>query len=216
MHGVIGLKVIINCAMSADGKIATENRRQTSISNGTDKKRVHVLRNSVDAVLVGIGTVLADDPKLTVKAEYVNTPKNPIRIVLDSKGRTPPEAMVLNGDARTMIVTAKESVKEFSNAETIRCGSGQVDIVELLPRLEEKGIRTLLVEGGSEVIWSFLRHRLADEIYIFIGSVIIGGDSAPTLAGGEGAASIDEAVSLTLKKADVVGDGVLLKYEVGK
>jgi 2,5-diamino-6-(ribosylamino)-4(3H)-pyrimidinone 5'-phosphate reductase len=216
MHRVIGLKVIINCAMSADGKIATENRRQTAISNDADKERVHVLRNSVDAVLVGIGTVLADDPKLTVKAEYVGTPKNPIRIVLDSRGRTPPEAMVLNGDARTMIVTAKESVKEFSNAEAIRCGSGQVDIGELLPMLEEKGIRTLLVEGGSEVIWSFLRHRLADEMYIFIGSVIIGGVSAPTPAGGEGAASIDEAVGLTLKKADVVGDGVLLKYEVSQ
>lgn len=216
MHGVIGLKVIINCAMSADGKIATKNRRQTAISNDTDKKRVHVLRNSVDAVLVGIGTVLADDPKLTVKAEYVQSPKNPIRIVLDSKGRTPPEAMVLNGDAKTLIVTATESVTEFSNAEMIRCGSGRVDIEELLPMLEERGIRTLLVEGGSEIIWSFLRHRLADEIYIFIGSVIIGGDSAPTPAGGEGAFSIDEAVTLMLKEADVIGDGVLLKYEVGR
>lgn len=210
------MKVIINCAMSADGKIATKNRRQTAISNDADKERVHVLRNSVDAVLVGIGTVLADDPKLTVKPEYVHTPKNPIRIVLDSRGRTPPEAMVLNGAARTIIVTAKESIKDFSNAETIRCGSGRVDIRELLPMLEGKGIRTLLVEGGSEIIWSFLRYRLADEIHIFIGSVIIGGDSAPTPAGGEGAASIDEAVALRLEEAVVVGDGVLLKYEVGK
>ncbi len=210
------MKVIINCAMSADGKIATKNRKQTAISNDSDKERVHVLRNSVDAVLVGIGTVLVDDPKLTVKTEYVQTPKNPIRIVLDSKGRTPPGAMVLNGAARTIIVTAKESVTELSNAEMIRCGRGRVDIGELLPILEEKGIRTLLVEGGSEVIWSFLRERLADEIYIFIGSVVIGGDSAPTPAGGEGAASIDEAVTLRLKKADVVGDGVLLRYEVGK
>lgn len=216
MHGVIGLRVIINCAMSADGKIATKNRRPTAISNDTDKKRVHALRNSVDAILVGIGTVLADDPKLTVKAKYVDHPKNPTRIVLDSKGRTPPEAMVLNGDARTIIVTAEESVKEFPNAETIRCGSGRVDLGELLPMLEEKGIRTLLVEGGSEVIWSFLRRRLADEIYIFIGSMVIGGDSAPTPAGGGGAVSIDEAVALRFKKAEVVGDGVLLKYEVGK
>jgi 2,5-diamino-6-(ribosylamino)-4(3H)-pyrimidinone 5'-phosphate reductase len=216
MHGVVSLKVIINCAMSADGKIATRSRKQTAISNDTDRKRVHLLRNSVDAILVGIGTVLADDPKLTVKEKYVPDPKKPVRVVLDSKGRTPPEAKVLNGDAKTIIVTAEESGKDFAGAETIRCGRGRVDLAELLQILEERGIRKLLVEGGSEVIWSFLESRLADEIYIFIGSMVIGGDSAPTPAGGGGASSIDEAVALRLKKAEVVGDGVLLKYEVAK
>jgi 2,5-diamino-6-(ribosylamino)-4(3H)-pyrimidinone 5'-phosphate reductase len=216
MHGAVALRVVVNCAMSADGKIATKNRKQTTISNDTDIKRVHALRNSVDAVLVGIGTVLADDPTLTVKQKYVKNPKNPIRVVLDSKGRTPADANVLNGDSRTIIVTSKGSAKTFPSAETIRCGSGRVDLEELLPILEEKGIQTLLVEGGSEVIWSFLRSRLADEVYIFIGSVVIGGDNAPTPAGGEGAESINDAVALKLKKAEVVGDGVLLKYEVDK
>jgi 2,5-diamino-6-(ribosylamino)-4(3H)-pyrimidinone 5'-phosphate reductase len=216
MHGAVSLKVIINCAMSADGKIATKDRKQAAISNDTDMRRVHLLRNSVDAILVGVGTVLADNPKLTVKAKYVHDPRKPVRVVLDSKGRTPPDAKVLDGESRTIIVTAGATTKEFKNAETIRCGSGRVDLEELLPVLEENGIRTLLVEGGSEVIWSFLKSRLADEVYIFIGSVIIGGTSAPTPAGGDGAASLEDAVALKLKKAEVVGDGVLLRYEVDK
>lgn len=210
------MKVIINCAMSADGKIATQDRKQTAISNDTDMKRVHQLRNSVDAILVGIGTILADDPRLTVKAKYVHNPRSPIRIVLDSKGRTPSKARVLDGESPTIIVTTRESTKEFANAETMRCGSGRVDLEELLSALEDRGVSTLLVEGGSEVIWSFLKSRLADEVYIFIGSVVIGGNSSPTPAGGDGAASIEDAVALRLKNAEVVGDGALLEYEVDK
>ena len=216
MLGLIRLKVVINCAMSADGKIALSSRRQTDISNDLDKKRVHQLRNSVDAILVGIGTVLTDDPRLTVKAEYVDKPKNPIRVVLDSKGRTPIDAMVLNGDARTVIVTAEECDRTFANAEVVRCGSGRVDLRKALQALEGMGIQSMLVEGGAEVIWSFLKSRLADEMYIFIGSLIIGGESSPTLAGGEGASSLEDTVELVLRDAEVLGDGIVLEYEVAK
>lgn len=216
MSLAIRVKVIINCAMSADGKIALKSRRQTKISNEEDKKRVHELRNSVDAVLVGVGTVLTDDPKLTVKRKYVPHAKDPIRIVLDSKGRTPPDSKVLNGEARTIVVTSEESSVELPNAEMMRCGTGRVDIGRLLPMLEDRGIQSMLVEGGAEVIWSFLESRLADELYLFIGSMVIGGDTSPTPAGGEGAASVDEAVELRLIHAEVIGNGVLLRYEVAK
>ena len=210
------MKVTINCAMSADGKIALNSRKQTDISNEVDKKRVHELRNSVDAILVGIGTVLTDDPKLTVKEKYFPDPRRPVRVVLDSKGRTPPHAMVLNGESKTVIVTSEECTREFPNAETIRCGTGRVDIERLLPLLEEKGIHSMLVEGGAEVIWSFLKARLADELLIFIGSMVIGGDSSPTPAGGDGASAMDDVVELRLRNAEVVGDGVLVEYEVVK
>lgn len=210
------MNVTINCAMSADGKIALNSRKQTDISNDLDKKRVHELRNSVDGILVGIGTVLTDDPKLTVKAKYVDDPKNPARIVLDSRGRTPPDAKVLNGEARTIIITAEECTKEFPNAETVRCGSGRVDLQKALPILEGLGIRSILVEGGAEIIWSFLKSGLADEMYIFIGSMVIGGDTSPTPAGGEGASSLEDTVELTLRNAEVIGDGILLEYEVAK
>lgn len=210
------MKTIINCAMSADGKIALKSRRQTKISDEQDKKRVHELRNSVDAILVGVDTVLSDDPKLTVKEKYVKNPKHPIRIVLDSDGRTPTDALVLNGAAKTIIVTNERCGKTFPNAEVIRCGKKDVDIERLVPELERRGIRKMLVEGGSKVIWSFLRTRIADEVCIFIGSMVIGGESAPTPAGGSGAEDEKGIVHMRLKDAEVLGSGVLVKYEVVK
>lgn len=202
--------------MSADGKIALRSRRQTAISDDEDKRRVHKLRNSVDAILVGVDTVISDDPKLTVNEKYVRSPKHPVRVVLDSDGRTPAGALVLNGASRTIIVTNERATGTFPNAEVVRCGKDEVDLVRLMPLLEAQGIHKLLVEGGSKVIWSFLRTRLADEVYIFIGSMVIGGDTSPTPAGGQGAADEKDIVQLRLKGAEVLGSGVLVRYEVVK
>jgi 2,5-diamino-6-(ribosylamino)-4(3H)-pyrimidinone 5'-phosphate reductase len=210
------LRVTVNCAMSADGKIALKTRKQTKISNEEDKRRVHRLRNSSQAILVGIETILSDDPKLTVNPKYVKRPRHPVRIVLDSRGRTPSKALVLNGASPTIIVTNDRCAKTFPNAETIRCGKDDVDLDRLLKILERRGIRNLLVEGGSRVIWSFLESRLADEVNLFVGSVVIGGEKAPTAAGGEGAADETNLVALRLMSAKVLGNGVLLRYEVVK
>ncbi len=213
---LVVLKVTINCAMSADGKIALRTRKQTKISNEADKKRVHQLRNSADAILVGIETILSDNPKLTVDPKYVKRPRNPIRIVLDSYGRTPTDALVLDGKARTIVVTNESSRATFTNAEVIRCGKEDVDLSKLMPLLEKKGIRNLLVEGGSRVIWSFLNSKIADEVSIFVGSMVIGGEKAPTPAGGEGAPDEKSIVALELKDAKVMGNGILLTYKVVK
>jgi 2,5-diamino-6-(ribosylamino)-4(3H)-pyrimidinone 5'-phosphate reductase len=202
--------------MSADGKIALKTRRQTKISNEEDRLRVHKLRNSSDAILVGIETVLCDDPKLTVNPKYVRRPKHPVRIVLDSTGRTPKNALVLNGEAPTIIVTNERSKKTFPNADVIRCGKGEVDLPRLLEYLEKMGIRTLLVEGGSKVIWSFLESRLADEVYLFVGSVVIGGEESPTPAGGKGVENEKNLIALKLISAKALGNGILLRYEVVK
>jgi len=212
----VPMKVIINCAMSADGKIALKTRRQTKISNEDDKRRVHRLRNSVDAILVGVETVLSDDPKLTVSEKYVKRPRHPTRVVLDSTGRTPRSALVLNGAAPTIIATNDSCRRTFPNAEVVRCGKEEVDLRRLLRRLEERGIGSLLVEGGSRVIWSFLSSRLADEVNIFVGSMVIGGEGSPTPAGGEGAESEKAVVPLELIGAKVLGNGVLLRYRVVK
>ncbi len=210
------MKTIINCAMSADGKIALKSRRQTRISNEDDKKRVHKLRNSVQAILVGVETVISDDPKLTVNEKYVKRPRQPARIILDTDGRTPSGALVLNGAVRTIIVTNERCRKTFPNAEVVRCGKDEVDLEKLLSILEKKGIKKILVEGGSKVIWSFLKARLADEVCIFIGSMVIGGDTAPTPAGGQGAEDENGIIPLKLKDAKVLGSGVLVRYEVVK
>ena len=210
------MKVVINCAMSADGKIALRTRRQTRISNEEDKRRVHKLRNSSDAILVGVETVIADNPKLTVNPKYVKRPRHPLRIILDSKGRTPKNALVLDGSSKTLIVTNEKCKKVFPNAATARCGKREIDLKKLTRTLEKKNISTLLVEGGSKVIWSFLRSRIADEVNIFVGSIVIGGDKSPTPAGGAGAETEKAIVALRLRRMKAVGNGVLLTYEVVK
>src|SRR5881628_2031966 len=105
--------------MSVDGKIALPSRKQTRISDEEDLRRVHRLRAACDAVLVGVGTILADDPKLTVKPEYASG-RNPLRIVLDSEGRTPSDAHVLSREAPTLIVTSEACEKTFADAEVVR------------------------------------------------------------------------------------------------
>jgi len=209
-------RVIVNCAMSADGKIALRTRRQTRISNEADRRRVHQLRNKCDAILVGIETVLTDDPKLSVNPKYVKKPRKPVRIVLDSDGRTPPGALVLDGSSETIIVTNDKCRKTFENAETIRCGKKEVDLRRLMALLEERCLKSVLVEGGSRVIWSFLESRIADEVNIFIGSMVIGGERSPTPAGGEGALDERAIVALKLKSIRALGNGVLVRYEVAK
>ncbi len=208
--------VIINCAMSADGKIALPSRKQTRISNEDDIIRVHRLRHECDAVLVGIGTVLEDDPKLTVKERYISKPKQPIRIVLDSLGRTPESAEVLSSDARTIVFISKRCRKKVKGTENIVCGEEEIDIPKLCKILDKMGIKTLLVEGGESVIWSFLKERLADEFNVFIGSMIIGGEDSPTPAGGEGAKSEKDILKLELRTIKKLGDGILLTYDVKK
>lgn len=210
---VVRPHVVINAAMSADGKIALADGRGVRLSNDEDLHRVHGLRSQVDAILVGVGTVLMDDPRLTVKPETAQG-RNPLRVVLDSDGKTPDRARVLDGSAPTLIVTSDECDRVFPRAEVLRCGKDEVDLALLLDRLAQRGIRTVLVEGGSTVIWSFLRHRLADELKVFIASAVLGGHSAPTLAGGQGAASINESIRLRLDRAERLGDGILLEYAV--
>ncbi|MCK5548266.1 MAG: 2,5-diamino-6-(ribosylamino)-4(3H)-pyrimidinone 5'-phosphate reductase [Thermoplasmata archaeon] len=212
--------VIINCASSADGKIATVARRQTRISSPEDLRRVHRLRRSVDAVLVGVGTILADDPHLTVKKEYVGNvkgAKNPVRVVVDSKGRTPSNARVLDDRAETIVAVAQKPGRRMGRAEVIVCGmKGKVDLNKLMGELHKRRIRKLLVEGGSEIIWSFLKEKLADELKIFIGNVVMGGRTAPTVADGEGVRKIAEATNLDLKRVRRLEGGVLLEYSVLK
>ena len=187
-------RVIVNAAMSVDGKIALRDGQRARLSNEDDVQRVHGLRGRVDAELA------AD--------------RSPLRIVLDSDGRTPASARVLDGRAPTLIVTSEACDRTFAHADVLRCGKEQVDRGALLDRLGDRGIRTLLVEGGSTVIWSFLRAGLVDELKVFVGSLVLGGRSAPTLVGGGGAASLSESIRLALERSDRLGDGVLLEYSV--
>ena len=198
--------------MSADGKIALPSRKQIQLSNLEDSKRVNELREKCDAILVGIGTILEDNPRLTVKGNH-DLKKNPTRIVLDTNGRTPLESNVLDSEAKTIVAVGKGcKIKKLKNSEIIRCGEGKINIKLLLEKLTKIGINKILVEGGETVIWSFLSEELFDELNIFIASTIIGGENTPTVAGGIGFATKLDTLELSLERVQKLGNGVLLTY----
>ena len=198
--------------MSADGKIALPSRKQIKLSNMEDSKRVNELREKCDAILVGIGTIIEDNPKLTIKRNN-NLKKNPTRIVLDTNGRTPLESNVLDQKAKTIIAVGNEcKVKNLKKSEIIKCGEGKIDIKLLVKKLVKRGIKKILVEGGETVLWSFLSEQLFDEINIFIASTIIGGQDTPTMAGGKGFATKVDTLDLSLDRIQKIGNGVLLTY----
>ena len=210
--------VIVNCAMSADGKIALPTRKQLRISCEEDIERMYRLRNDCDAVLVGVNTILSDDPKLTVKEKYVKQSRQPIRIILDVNCKTPEDSLVVDQSAKTMIVTGKKCNKKFgSNVEIVQCDTDENGIIvlkKLLELLYERGIKKLMVEGGSTVIWSFLKQKLADELYVYVAPMIIGGKNTPTLAGGEGIKGVGDLISLKIVDVNRSGPGILIHYRM--
>jgi 2,5-diamino-6-(ribosylamino)-4(3H)-pyrimidinone 5'-phosphate reductase len=204
--------VFINCAMSVDGKIASPSGKQMRISCDEDIKRMYELRNDADAVLVGIRTILSDDPKLTVKEKYVKNPKQPIRVVLDTNCRTPINALVVNDTAKTIIFTSKECNKNFSkNVEIIRCKTkqdGLIGLEEVMKYLTDHDIKKLMVEGGRTVISNFLTSGFVDDMFVYVGPMTIGGGNTPSIA------SI--LVDLELINTKNIGPGKLLHYRLRK
>lgn len=212
--------VIINCAMSADGKIASPSGKQLRISNEEDIKRMYILRNSCDAVLVGVNTIISDNPKLTVKQEYVKNPKNPIRIILDTHCRTKADALAVDDKAKTLIFADGLCDRNYGdNVEIIQCDTdseGFIDLKMMLEKLYSYGIRKLMAEGGSTVIWNFLKSGYVDDFYVFIGPMIIGGKYTPSMADGEGINQEDELINLEIVEVSKMGNGIFVHYKLVK
>lgn len=221
------MHVFVNVAVSADGKLSTRRREQVRISGPDDFARVDRLRADADAVLVGIGTVLADDPHLVVDDPSLRTeredrgePPTPARVVVDSRGRTPTDARILDDAATTYVVVADAATGErrraldAAGAEVVVAGDERVALDAALPELESRGIGSLMIEGGGEIIHSLFAAGLVDELSVYVGSLVIGGREAPTLADGEG--FVDSVPTLTLESVRRLDDGVLLEYAVGE
>lgn len=208
--------VILNAAMSVDGKIATK-MKDSKLSSKEDLIRVHVLRACVDAILIGINTVLIDNPSLTVR---YSEGKNPIRIVIDSQARTPINSRIISNEAKTIIAISSyaplENIKNLKNAgvEIILCGSKmQVDVQLLLKELKKIGVKKILVEGGGNINWSFIKNDLFDELNITLCPYIIGGRDAITLVEGEGFERINEGCRLKLWGMYRLNDEVIISYK---
>lgn len=201
--------VHVNCAMSADGKIAGADRTQVRISSDEDIQRVKALRKEYDGILVGVGTVVADDPHLTVKG--LDRDENPLRIVLDPNGRVPDDALVLNDAADTVIVTSEGCARSWDDVDVIRAGKDRIDLPLALEEMAKMGVESILVEGGGETIASFFREGLVDRYSVFIGSLVIGGRTSPTPIDGDGWI---RDVELRMISSETLGNGVLLTFDV--
>lgn len=221
------MEVVVNAAVSVDGKLSTRRREQLRISGPEDFDRVDRLRAAADGVAVGVGTVLADDPNLGVKEEQRRVtrlqngrPGHPARVVVDSRARTPPDAAVFEGASEVYVLATEQAPVERREAlrrvgATIVIagdGKGRVDLESAFEALSADGIDRLMVEGGGELIYSLFEADLVNELSVYVGSFVIGGRDAPTLADGEG--FLEQFPKLQLVDVDRLDTGVLLSYEV--
>ena len=195
---------IVKSAMSLDGKIATDIGESQWITNETARGYGHTLRDICDGIVVGIDTVIADDPSLTTRISG-QSGKNPIRIVLDTKARIPLTARMLSdGQAPVIVITTNEAdpdkvrALEAKGATVLIVASkdGHVDIREAFAELGKQQISSLLIEGGAKTVSSVIREGLADELMTFIAPILIGGQGAPSAFGALGVSHLADAVTL--------------------
>lgn len=216
--------VILNAAMTLDGKIATATG-SSNISGKKDLERVHELRKECDGIMVGIGTVMEDDPRLTVHKINATPEDNPVRVVVDSKCRTPIDARITNNDAKTIIACANEYKDDFLSSdkyETFKkrgvkfffSGDERVDLVALMSYLHEEGIEKLMLEGGATLNFSMIKAGLIDEIRICVAPMVVGGANAKTFFDGEGFDTMDESVKLELVDYYPLEKDLILTYKV--
>ena len=219
--------VVVNVAMSADGKLSTRERRQVKISGKHDFSRVDRLKASSDAVMVGIGTVLADNPSLTIKSPELiagrtdaGRPPHLVRVVVDSQARTPVNADILcKGEGERVIAVGNGADEKCVNAlsgvaSVYRSGSRQVDLPGLLAYLASRGVGTLMVEGGGTLIGALFAADLVDELFTFVGNMIIGGRDAPTLSDGAGFVDTRAFPRLVLAGFEPLDEGILVHWRV--
>lgn len=196
--------VILNAAMSIDGKISTR-KNDSAISSKLDLVRVHKLRSTVDGIMIGISTVLGDDPMLNVRYSTTRK-KNPTRIIIDSKARIPLNSRIIESSNKIQTIIAvthnasSRKIKEIQKkgAQVLVYGNGKVNLRNLFQQLEKMGLKKIIVEGGGEINWSVLKLGLVNELVVTISPVVIGGRDAKTLVEGKGITNISDGIKMKL------------------
>jgi len=213
--------ITIKVAMSLDGKIATKTGHSKWISNEEARNYVHSLRHSANAIMVGVNTIIKDNPKLTARGcqGKGGTPKaQPLRLIVDSSGRTPLDSQVFKQPGKTLLAVV-DPLDSERKKKLIQIGAevlelpgvdGLVDLEKLLKTIGKRNIVTVLVEGGSKILGSLFDHRLVDKVLVFISPIIIGGSQAKTAVGGDGVNNLMEALSLGRVKIKKFGNNVLI------
>lgn len=213
--------VIAKFAASLDGKIATHTGHSQWITGPTAREKGHEMRHIVDAILIGVGTAIADNPRLTTRLPEANA-RHPLRLVLDSRGRVPLSARLFQSalPGKTIVATTqamplrqRTSLNQHG-VETLilpATSVGLVDIPALLAELGRRQITSLLVEGGGQVLGSFFEAHLVNEVWAFLAPLIIGGEEAPCPVAGTGFATLSEVCHLQQATIERVGDDFLIR-----
>ena len=221
-HVTTGLPfVVAKFAMSLDGKIATRTGSSQWITGPIARARVQQMRKELDAIMVGIGTTLVDDPQLTARnADGNPLPSNlqPVRVVVDSSGRTPPDARMLRQPGRTIIATSagvdrhRVTRLEDAGADVLQFpgADGRVKLSALLKYLGSQGVMSVLVEGGGQVLGAMFDAKLIDRVDAFVAPMLIGGAGAPSPIGGNGATFIADALRVERANIEPIGPDWLI------
>jgi len=214
-------------AVSLDGKIATRSGDSRWISGDESRRYVHNLRCIVDAIMVGVNTVLVDDPQLTARScggRGGAVRAKPLRVIVDSKGRTPLTARVFNEPGKTLLALGRSATPGEKEAlaqtgvELLELPSeeGRVDLKRLLKMLGEQEIISVLVEGGGTILGSLFDHQLVDKVVAFVAPVIIGGKEAKTAVGGKGVDKVVDSVKLEQVGLEKFGNDFMISGYVGR
>ena len=208
-------------AASLDGKIATKSGDSKWISGSEARRYVHNLRYTTDAIMAGVNTVLADDPQLTARSGGGRggaARVQPLRVIVDSKGRTPLTAQVFSQPGKTLLAVGRSITPEEKTAlaqtgvEILELPSeeGRVDVKRLLKTLGEREITSVLVEGGGTLLGSLFDYRLVDKVVAFIAPIIIGGKEAKTAVAGKGVDKVVDSIRLERVSLEKFGDDLMV------
>jgi len=216
--------VVMKAAMSLDGKIATRTGESQWITGPAAREQVHHLRNALSGIMVGVQTVITDDPQLTSR---IPGGKNPVRIIVDSTLRIPMEANVLKNQdaAKTILATTtradrnKVALLEAAGIEILTVPAkddGRTDLKSLMEVLGERGVDSILLEGGATLNFAALEAGIIDKVQVYIAPKLIGGATAKTPVGGDGIEKLNQAFRVIGLKASTIGEDILLEGYISK
>ncbi|MBI4259407.1 MAG: bifunctional diaminohydroxyphosphoribosylaminopyrimidine deaminase/5-amino-6-(5-phosphoribosylamino)uracil reductase RibD [Actinobacteria bacterium] len=213
--------VTLKLAATLDGKVAARDGSSRWITGEESRREVHRMRAASGAIAVGAGTALADDPSLTVRLEG-SEGRPPLRVVVDATGRVPAAGALFTAEAPTLVATTARSSPgareawRAAGAEVLVLAEaeGGVALDELVGELGKREVQRLLVEGGPTLGWSAVRADLVDRLVLFLAPVLAGGDGAPGILGGEGVASIGEALAVEIESVERIGPDLKVEARV--